>query len=85
MKSKILIFIIGLFVGVIIATAVFLLYGKLNNKQGRNFNGERPQMMQRNGVDGENQAIPPEKPSEDSEILPEMPEGENQNTMSSES
>lgn len=42
-------------------------------------------MMQQNGVDGENQAIPPEKPSEDSEILPEMPEGENQNTMSSES
>ena len=60
MKSKILIFIIGLFVGVIIATAGFLLYGKLNNKQGRNFNGERPQMMQQNGVDGENQAIPPE-------------------------
>lgn len=42
-------------------------------------------MMQQNGVDGENQAAPPEKPSGNSETPPDMPEDEEQNTTNSES
>ncbi len=50
MKNKILMFIIGVLVGAIIATAGFYIYEKKTMPNSK-FNGERPQMVNRG--DGE--------------------------------
>lgn len=80
MKNKILTFIIGLLVGVIIATAGFLIYNKtvVNNSN-------QPEMMQMNGngqMGGQQPGSmeqPPEKPSGDSGEEPPAKPGESNN------
>lgn len=59
MKNKVLLFIIGLLVGAILATAGFIVYEK-NNKQEPS-NG--PQMMQGANNMENGQSAPPEKPA----------------------
>ena len=80
MKNKILIFIIGLLVGAIIATAGFLIYNKVN----KNDVNQPEMMMQMNGneqMQPGNMEEPPEKPSGDNgEEVPEKPDDLNNNT-----
>ena len=75
MKKKILPFIIGVLVGVIIATAGFLIYEKTNNNETSNF--ERPREMM-NHRDGE---TPPDRP--DGEEMKFDRQKNNQNTTES--
>ena len=86
MKNKILIFIIGLLVGAIIATAGFLIYNKVVKN---NLMTEPEEMMQMNGngqmmqPSNDNMEEPPEKPSGDNgEEVPTKPEDLNNNTNS---
>lgn len=86
MKDKILLFIIGMLVGAIIATAGFLIYNKVtaNNTtsldQGEMVqmnNGEEP--PEKPDGDGSSQEEPPEKPDGETssqEEPPAKPEGE---------
>ena len=69
MKDKILSFIIGLLVGVIITASGFLIYQNANKNNIQMPNGEQMQMMEK--PEGE----PPEKPSgsENDENRPELP------------
>lgn len=82
MKNKILIFIIGLLVGAIIATAGFLIYNKVN----KNDVNQPEMMMQMNGneqMQQGNMEEPPEKPSGDNgEEVPEKPDDLNNNINS---
>lgn len=78
MKDKILIFIIGVLVGAIIATAGFLIYNKVCTN-----NSGQPEMMQMdsNGQMGQTSGSmeePPEKPDGDNSIG--KPEESNNNT-----
>lgn len=82
MKDKILTFIIGLLVGAIITTTVFLIY----NKTVAN-NSNQPEMMkmdgtgQMGGQQSGNMGEPPEKPDGDNgEEPPAKPEETNNNT-----
>ena len=70
MKNKILIFIIGVLVGAIIATAGFLIYEKTNTNKMPNREMTEERMNHRNGEfpsdrpDGENGEEPPVKPED---------------------
>lgn len=82
MKGKILLFIIGLLVGAIIATAGFLIYNKI---VAGNTNQHGMMEMNENGQMGKPQPgsmeEPPEKPDGDNgETPPTKPEEANNNT-----
>lgn len=68
MKSKILIFIIGVLVGAIITSCGFLIYTKIVNP-----NNSTPANVQKNGNMGE----PPSKPDGDNNSQPPAKPGEN--------
>lgn len=81
MKDKILIFIIGVVLGAVITSSVFLIYEKTNNNTETNqiSNNERMEMRER--PDGQ---MPPDKPEEmeNNETRPEPPANNGQNNMS---
>ena len=68
MKNRILTFIIGMLIGAIIMTLVFLIFNKPNdNKNIENFSpNENGQMQRPEGNMGE----PPEKPTGDMQMPP---------------
>lgn len=67
MKDKILVFIIGLLIGAILATSIFLIYEKNLNLNSQN--GEKMQLP-----DGNSMGEPPAKPDEDSNSMQKPPE-----------
>lgn len=73
MKNKILTFVIGVLVGVIITTVGFLIYEKVKGDNQTANQGNMPQMMQ----DGDGKMAPPDMQSNDS--------GDNQITRPSKS
>ena len=81
-KEKIIIFVIGLLVGAIIASGIFLIYTKTNSTnceaQNTQMNGETPPEM----PSGEN-GQPPEKPDGENGQPPEKPDGDNSNSIES--
>ena len=58
MKDKILVFIIGILIGAIITSLVFLIYSKLNPVQLPAQNGNRPEFKDFVPEDGQNAQMP---------------------------
>lgn len=82
MKEKILAFIIGVFVGAIIATTGFLIYSKtVGNNSNRSEMMQMDENEQMGGKQPGSMEEPPEKPNGDNgEKPPTKPEEANNNT-----